>query len=143
MIESMVLDWFGSVVLSCNELYLRSLCTRHVPNCRLFQLHRFCLLLSLSNLLITHLTLTQPYILTCQLLRDEIGFSPLHHACKLENIALARVLIESESGKRALLLANNNDEKPIELCTSNFMKIRIEGKSTVECRALRCVRRIT
>jgi len=62
-----------------------------------------------------------------QLLRDEIGFSPLHHACKLENIALARVLIESESGKRALLLHNNSDQKPIELCTSNFMKIRIEG----------------
>jgi len=65
--------------------------------------------------------------LSYQLLRDEIGFSPLHHACKLENIALARVLIESESGKRALLLHNNSDQKPIELCTSHFMKIRIEG----------------
>lgn len=67
-------------------------------------------------------TITAP-----QLLRDEIGFSPLHHACRLESIALARVLIDSESGKRALLLHNNSDQKPIELCTSNFMKIRIEG----------------
>jgi hypothetical protein len=39
------------------------------------------------------------------------------------------VLIESESGKRALLLANNSDQKPIELCTSNFMKLRIEGEA--------------
>jgi hypothetical protein len=62
-----------------------------------------------------------------QLLRDEIGFSPLHHACRLESIALARVLIEAESGKRALLLHNNSDQKPIELCSSNFMKLRIEG----------------
>lgn len=62
-----------------------------------------------------------------QLLRDEIGFTPLHHACQLESIALARVLIEAESGKRALLMHNNNDQKPIELCTSYFMKIRIEG----------------
>lgn len=63
-----------------------------------------------------------------QLLRDETGFSPLHHACQLENISLARVLIEAESGKRALLLHNNSDQKPIELCTSHFMKIRIEGE---------------
>lgn len=63
-----------------------------------------------------------------QLLRDETGYSPLHHACQLENISLARVLIEAESGKRALLLHNNSDQKPIELCTSHFMKIRIEGE---------------
>lgn len=68
-------------------------------------------------------------MLLLQLLRDEIGFSPLHHACRLENIALARVLIEAESGKRALLLANSDDQKPIELCSSNFMKLRLEGES--------------
>lgn len=71
-----------------------------------------------------------------QLLRDEIGYAPLHHACRLESIALARVLIESESGKRALLLHNNSDQKPIELCTSNFMKIRIEGERADSCRII-------
>eukprot|EP00600_Ochromonadales_sp_CCMP1393_P003121 CAMPEP_0174979158 /NCGR_PEP_ID=MMETSP0004_2-20121128/14617_1 /TAXON_ID=420556 /ORGANISM="Ochromonas sp., Strain CCMP1393" /LENGTH=600 /DNA_ID=CAMNT_0016230637 /DNA_START=202 /DNA_END=2004 /DNA_ORIENTATION=- len=62
-----------------------------------------------------------------QLLRDDIGYGPMHHACKLENIALARILINDSLGKRALLMADNNDQKPIELCTSPFMKLRIEG----------------
>lgn len=62
------------------------------------------------------------------MLRDDLGCAPLHHACKLENIGIARLLINSEGGKRALLVSDNNDRKPIELCTSNFMKIRIEGK---------------
>jgi hypothetical protein len=74
-----------------------------------------------------------------QLLRDEIGYAPLHHACELENISLARVLIDNEGGKRALLLANGSDQKPLELCKSNFMKQQVEGTiSTIIICVLNC-----
>ncbi|KAJ1397447.1 ankyrin repeat-containing domain protein, partial [Ochromonadaceae sp. CCMP2298] len=61
-----------------------------------------------------------------QLLRDDQGYTPLHHACRLVIISLARVLIQDASGKRALLTSDNNDQKPIELCASPFMRQRVE-----------------
>lgn len=62
-----------------------------------------------------------------QLLKDDAGNTPLHLACKLNDIAIARVLINSTNGKRALISMDNNDEKPIDACATNFMKIRIEA----------------
>lgn len=62
-----------------------------------------------------------------QLIRDEHGFSPLHHACKLGHMSIARILIEGPAGKRALLLQDNNDQRPLDIAANNFIKSRVEG----------------
>lgn len=61
-----------------------------------------------------------------QLVRDESGCCPLHLACRLGHVAILKILINSPGGKKALLCVNNNDEKPIDTCNSNFMKSRVE-----------------
>lgn len=53
--------------------------------------------------------------------------TPLHYACKNSNVSIARILMESPSGKRALLQMNNNELQPIQCCTNNFLKARVES----------------
>lgn len=62
-----------------------------------------------------------------QLLKDENGLIPLHRACILGDIAIARILMNDTNGKRALLMTNNTDQKAYELCSNTFMKIQIEA----------------
>jgi len=57
------------------------------------------------------------------LLRDENGLIPLHHACLLENITVALILMNGIGGKKALMTMSNNNEMPITLCKSEFMKV--------------------
>ena len=62
-----------------------------------------------------------------QLLKDYQGYVPLHYSCLYDNITITRLLINNENGKRGLLISNNLDQKPIELCNTNFMKQRVEN----------------
>lgn len=62
-----------------------------------------------------------------QLLKDYQGYVPLHYSCLYNNITITRLLINNENGKRGLLISNNLDQKPIELCNTNFMKQRVEN----------------
>jgi len=57
------------------------------------------------------------------LLRDEQALIPLHHACLLENITVALILMNAVGGKKALMAMNNNNELPLTLCKSEFMKV--------------------
>jgi len=42
----------------------------------------------------------------------------------LENITVAQILMHSNGGKKALMAMNNNNELPLTLCKSEFMKVR-------------------
>ena len=61
-----------------------------------------------------------------QLLKDEMGCTALHHACQLGDISIARMLVNGDGAKRALLVLNNSDQKPFDVCNTSYMKIMIE-----------------
>jgi hypothetical protein len=62
-----------------------------------------------------------------QLLRDDSGNCPLHYACKLGDPTIARILMESPGGRRALVLLNNLEQKPIDVCSNHYLRSRVEG----------------
>eukprot|EP01038_Epipyxis_sp_PR26KG_P013141 gene13141-17609_t len=61
-----------------------------------------------------------------QLVKDEGGNNPLHHTCMLGNIAIARLLMNSEHAKKSLLSLNNYDQKPMDVCLNNFTRGQVE-----------------
>ncbi len=63
-----------------------------------------------------------------QQIKDDSGSCPLHYACKLGNITIARMLMEANGGKRAMLIQDNNDNKPIDVSANNFLKACVEGE---------------
>lgn len=67
-----------------------------------------------------------------QLLKDETGCIPLHHACMLGDIIIARLLIRGKGGKKAMLAQNNQDLMPIDVCANNFVKSGIEGTKLIQ-----------
>lgn len=64
-----------------------------------------------------------------QLLKDDSGSCPMHYACRLGDITITRILMEGPSGRRALVMANNNDQKPIDVSSNNFIRATVEGKN--------------
>lgn len=62
-----------------------------------------------------------------QLLHDDSGMNPLHLACQLGHISIARMLMEHGEGKRALQSLDNNEHKPIDLCANHFLKSCVEN----------------
>ena len=64
-----------------------------------------------------------------QLIKDDSGSCPLHYACKLGNITITRMLMESVGGKKAMLTMDNHDNKPIDVAANSFLKSCVEGKS--------------
>jgi len=62
-----------------------------------------------------------------QLIKDEKGNIPLHYACQIGNIAIIRLLMDSTGGRRALLITNNHDMKPIDSCSNAYLKSCVEG----------------
>jgi ankyrin repeat protein len=63
-----------------------------------------------------------------QLLKDSSGSTAMHHACRLGNITIVRILIDAANGKRALVALNNRDQRPIDVGASHFLKATIEGE---------------
>jgi len=61
-----------------------------------------------------------------QLLKDEMGCTALHHACQLGDMSIARLLVNADGAKRALLAVNNVDQKAFDVCSNNYIKGRIE-----------------
>lgn len=55
-----------------------------------------------------------------QLIKDDSGSCPLHYACKLGNITITRILMEAPGGKKAMLTADNHDNKPIDVSANSF-----------------------
>jgi len=61
-----------------------------------------------------------------QVLKDENGCIPLHLACMLGDISIVKLLITADKAKKALLMVNNNDQKALDLCKNNYLKMRVE-----------------
>ncbi len=68
-----------------------------------------------------------------QLLKDDSGSCPLHYACRLGQITTARILMDGPGGKRALVMTNHADQKPIDNASNYFLKATVEGKSILAC----------
>lgn len=62
-----------------------------------------------------------------QLLKDDAGNCPLHYACKLGHITLTRILMDHSGGRRALVILNNTEQKPIDICANNYIKSQVEA----------------
>jgi hypothetical protein len=60
-------------------------------------------------------------------LKDDKGNAPLHYACMLGDITISRILMDNSGGRRALLISNNHDLKPIDVCANYYLKVRVEG----------------
>jgi hypothetical protein len=77
--------------------------------------HAFVFLIKLNSISFT------------QLLKDDAGNCPLHYACKLGHITLTRILMDHSGGRRALVILNNTEQKPIDICANNYIKSQVEG----------------
>lgn len=64
-----------------------------------------------------------------QLLKDDHGNCPLHYACKIGDVTIVRILMESAGGRRALLIMNNLEQKAIDICNCNYIRSQVEGKN--------------
>lgn len=62
-----------------------------------------------------------------QVLTNESGNTPLHVACQMGNIVIARILMKSSGGKRALQIQNKKGLRPIDLCSNRYLSGRVEG----------------
>lgn len=63
-----------------------------------------------------------------QLLKDDSGSCPMHYACRLDDITITRILMDAANGRRALVVTNNNELKPIDMTSNRFLKATVEGK---------------
>jgi ankyrin repeat protein len=61
-------------------------------------------------------------------LKDDSGNCPLHYACRIGDISIVRILLEAPAGRRALVMMNNVEQKPIDVCSTTYVRIRVEGK---------------
>jgi len=61
-----------------------------------------------------------------QLLKDDKGNGPLHYACSIGDIAISKLLMDSTGGRRALLMTNTHDQKPIDICVNYYLRSRVE-----------------
>jgi ankyrin repeat protein len=65
-------------------------------------------------------------------LKDDSGNCPLHYACRIGDISIVRILLEAPAGRRALVLMNNVEQKPIDVCSTTYVRIRVEGKRRIK-----------
>lgn len=63
-----------------------------------------------------------------QIVTDDLGRCPLHYSCQLGHVTITRLLMDGTGGRRALLIEDKNGQKPYDLCATNFLKNRVEGK---------------
>lgn len=56
--------------------------------------------------------------------------TPLHYACKANNITLAVMLATGPRGKLALLSTSQTGERPVDLVKNNLLLYRLESKLT-------------
>ena len=63
-------------------------------------------------------------------IRDSSGSTPLHIACAHNNASATRILLAEKSAKKALLIEDNKQKTPHQLCTSKFLRTLVEGNRT-------------